>query len=172
MNQTIVGPIRVPTPPPPPPPRSLSPPPPGKHISKPVEIAPTSRAKRKHQFELIIEIPAKRFKPSRYPESVSSSTGAATASSSRNGLISSTKRAKAPPIAQSGIRKPTVPSFRVRLDPKIRDVAVSREFLKAHFGANKLLPFSKPTKRQVDNHGYDHFAFVHEVRTDRALPLS
>jgi len=66
---------------------------------------------------------------------------------------------------------PKIP-FIVDLDPKIRDVLVTREYMGAYFGAQQRSTFSKPTQEQFNKHGYDHFVFVHGVRTSgKTLPL-
>lgn len=52
--------------------------------------------------------------------------------------------------------------FRVTLDPIIRDVAVSREYLADQFGALKRQSFTKPTQGFGDDHCYDHFVFLHK----------
>lgn len=117
-NRGATEPSRLPTPPPelreesPPPRRSPSspphslpfhhlPPPPEVVLSrKPFGIIPASQMKRERNFELIIEIPAKRFKASRYPEPVTSSN-VPVASSSRIVLQNSVGTALHPPMDEN-----------------------------------------------------------------------
>ena len=55
--------------------------------------------------------------------------------------------------------------FVVGLNQKIRDVVVTREFLNSYFGASQRFTVHKSTKEQLDKHGYNHFVFIHGVRT-------
>ena len=129
-------------------------------------IIPASQAKRKHNFELVIEIPAKRFKALNYP-TPSSSVNNSVASSSRvtldtpvAGVPKPAKHRKRPPL----IRKIPSVAFKVNLDPKIRDIAVTRSFMGSYFGAHQRFQFSRLPVHQIIKHGYDHFVFIHGVR--------
>lgn len=173
-NEIVAAPIQTPARPreetPPPPPRS-PPPAPVVHPTRAIGIIPASRVKRKHDFELIIETTAKRHKASNYPITGSSSSSS-TASSSRITLDAPPAALVAPaPVRpqrlhkDSASRKVRGTSFVVDLDPKIRDVVVSRDFMGSYFGAQKRYTFSIPGKDKVDKHGYDHFVFINRVRT-------
>ena len=187
-------PPRAPSPPPPlaedalPPPRnSPSPPPlqpneeappsprppstpPTVITKKPIGIIPLSQLKRKHNFELIIEVPAKRLKASNYPAQ-NSSTGPTTSSSRDNADDESVvvvTRAPAPTIktfSKAPVRKILTPAFNVQLDPRIKSVIVTRTYLSAHFGASPARQFCEPEQAMIDRHGYDHFVFINKVRT-------
>lgn len=176
-NAVVATPVQVPTPPPQP--REETPPPPPSpplvpvvRPAKAIGIIPASQAKRKQNFELIIEVPAKRFKTSNYITQ-NSSSGSSAASTSRTTLDASSstaatlapaKWARAPhknPIFRRNLGTP----FVVDLNPKIRDVAVTRDFMRSYFGAHMRCTISQPSKEHLDKHGYDHFVFINEVRT-------
>ena len=74
--------------------------------------------------------------------------------------------------AKDSFRKFRSTPFVVDLNPKIRDVAVSRNFMRSYFGAHKRHRFSEPEQDRVDNHGYDHFVFINKVRTKSPSWLS
>lgn len=178
-KETVAAPIQTPAQPreetPPLPPRS---PPPAPIVYPPrtIDIIPASRVKRKHNFELIIEAPAKRYKVSNYP-ATGSSSGSSTTSSGRITLDAPPAAVVAPaPVRPQrrlfkdpAFRKVRGTSFVVNLDPKIRDVVVSREFMGSYFGAHKRYTFSIPPKDKLDKHGYDHFVFINGVRTNGKL---
>lgn len=178
-NEIAAAPIQTPaqpreeTPPPPPP----SPPPaPVVYPPRTIDIIPASRVKRKHDFELIIEAPAKRYKASNYP-ATGSSSGSSAASSSRITLDASPATVVAPAPVRPKRRSFKDPasrpirgtSFVVDLDPKIRDVVVSRDFMGSYFGAHMRYTFSIPAKDKFEKHGYDHFVFINRVRTNGKL---
>ena len=57
-------------------------------------------------------------------------------------------------------------TFKVDLDPEIRDIAVTRRFMWAYFGAHQRYQFVPLSQEHIDKHGYDHFVFIREVRTN------
>lgn len=163
---------------PPPQPREESPP----HRSplpasvgcpkKPVDAVPAPRAKRKHTFELIIET-RKRSKLSNH-STQSSSPINSVASSSRVKLDAPSSTPAKPTLAKSlprrllrnaAPRKVYGTPLVMSLDPKIRDVTVTREFMCSYFGTHVGFVFSEPPQDHFDRHGYDHFVFVNGVRT-------
>ncbi|KAF9649388.1 hypothetical protein BDM02DRAFT_3186288 [Thelephora ganbajun] len=153
---------------PPLPPRSPSPPP-FVPLTRAFGIIPASQAKRKRDFELIIEIPAKRFKASQYPTPSSSSNGfvASSSSTTLDSPAVTIVRAPAQKVCTGSCRKVIIREiggtrFKVDLNPEIRSVTVTRHFMWSHFGTHQVHPFSEPPKDQVDRHGYDHFVFIHE----------
>lgn len=162
--------MRVPTPPPQPREETAAPPPPPAVCpTRAIGIIPASQAKRKHNFELVIEVPAKRFKLSNLPMQSSSSNGSG-ASSSRITLdapAAATTRVSVKPPRRSSkeiIRKVPGTQFAVTLDPKIRDIFVTREFMRSWFGTHCYHQFCEPSGEMVRKHGFDHFVFVHGVR--------
>ena len=174
----VAPPVQVPAPSPQPreetplpPPRLPPPPPPTVYRPNPVGIIPALQAKRKINFELIIEVPAKRFKASLYPTPNSSSSSSA-ASSSRVTLDTSvvaTTRAPVKGPRSSPKKEPLTrnlkgTTFKVDLDPDIRDIAVTRNFMWAYFGAHQRFQFVPLSREHINKHGYDHFVFIHEVR--------
>ena len=178
MSVAVAPPIQPLTPvqpreetPPPPPARSPSSPSPASAIrpSRLIGIIPASQAKRKHNFELVIEIPAKRFKASCYPAALSCSSNGSVASSSRTTLNTTRTPVKASRnrLTQTIIRDVPSATFLVDVDPQIRDVVVTRDFMSSHFGAPSRKSFSQPPKDWFDTHGYDHFTFVLEVRASK-----
>ena len=138
---------------------------------KPIGIIPLSQLKRKRDFELIIEVPEKRFRASNYPAK-SSSTGP-TASSSRDNAddepVVVVTRAPVPTVQTSSKKAPTrtisTAAFNVELDPEIRNITVTRAYMSSHFGAHPVQQFCEPTQEMIDEHGYDHFVFISKVRT-------
>jgi hypothetical protein len=134
---------------------------------------PTSQPKRKQNFELIIEIPAKRFKASRYQTATASSSSNNSAASS-SGNPSGVNGVEAPhpqprkgqthTASKSRIRQIAATTFKVTLKPELRDVTVTRKYLGAKFGASGYSAFTEIPRRLADRHGYDHFIFVHDVR--------
>jgi hypothetical protein len=190
-NGVFSSPVQVPTPPPqpheetpPPLPRSPSPPPrtpsppprspaPAPTVYPPrlIGIIPASQAKRKHNFELIIETPSKRSKAF-HGHIPSSSWNRPVASSSRATLDTPVTAATRAPTKKARkafpkrpiIRKVLGPIFKVGLDPKIRDVAVTRDFVHSYFGLHHTVKFAKLSEDQVGKHGSDPFVFICEVR--------
>ena len=176
VNEVVATPIQVPAPPPqpreePPPPRS----PPRASTLRPmtpINIAPATRAKRKHNFELIIETSRKRSKPSSHPAQGSSSVNSVATSSRVTLDAPSSAAAESMPaksLSRRLLRNATSykvfgTPFAVGLDPKIRDVTVTREFMCSNFGAHPGFTFSKPLQDHFDRHGYDHFVFINGVR--------
>lgn len=151
----------------PPPHRSPSLPP-AVHSTNYIGIIPASHAKRKHNFELIIEAPSKKFKPSRCPPPSSSFSGGPTTSSSHSVPDKSVTTATRSPAreyqtGERNVRNVAGGPFKVVLDPQVRDVTVSRDFMRTHFGARSTRSFCQLSEPHVDRHGYDHFAFVSEV---------
>jgi hypothetical protein len=182
-NGAVVPVVRLPTPQPqpreetpPPLPRSPSYPPtvlPPESTTRATRALPTSRPKRKHNFELIIEIPAKRFKASRYQTvTASSSSNNSAVSSRRNPSGNSAVENPHPrprknqnPTTNNTIdRRIATTPFKVTLDPELRNVTVTRQYMEAQFGAHCYQPFPKIPRELVDKHGYDHFIFMHDVR--------
>ena len=167
----VAPPVRVPAPPPQPLEETAAPlPPPAVHPTRAIGIIPASQAKRKHNFELIIEVPAKRFKLSDRPMQSSSSNGSG-ASSSRITLdapaAATTRVVPVKPQRRSSkdiIRKVPGTQFAVTLDPKIRDILVTREFMRSWFGTHYYHQFCEPSVDMVRKHGFDHFVFVNGVR--------
>ena len=156
---------------PPPPPRSPSLQLFVRRSTSPIKTIPASPAKRKFDFELVVGPPSKKSKTSRHPVPSPSSSGP-KASSSRNvsgKFVAVAKRSKRPyqrnPI--SIIRKFSGATFNVTLDPKIRDVLVTRAFMGEHFGTLSTRSFNRPPRYRVDCQSYDHFVFVCEVRMSR-----
>jgi hypothetical protein len=178
-NEVVAESVRVPAPqmeeaPPPPPPRPLSSP----TVARPansVGIIPTSQKKRKYTFELVIEVPSKRFKASRYAPTGTPPDGPTTSSSRDVPSESVEVFARSPARGRrdklSGtmriVRKVDSPSFDVTLDPRVRDVFATRAFMGDQFGTSYTRSYSEPPQCLIDKHGYDHFLFVAEVRTSR-----
>lgn len=67
-------------------------------------------------------------------------------------------------LKNTTIRKVSGTTFTPDIDPEIRNVVVTREFLRSQFGAHPYHIFSQPPVDKVHKHGYDHFAFIHGVR--------
>ena len=163
-TQQIAGvaqPVHVPRSPPQPheegsassPPRSLPP------VPVPPQMMggiPTSQAKRKHKFELIIEVPSKRIKVPNNPSS-SSSTASSSAVVGTHGQANS----------HFPTRKALGTTFKVDLNPRIRDITVTRDFMWIHFGVNPFRSFVQTPKAQFEKHGYNNFVFVRGVRTTK-----
>lgn len=152
----------------PPPHRSPSPPP-AVHPKNFIGIIPASQLKRKHNFELVIEVPSKKLKPLRYPQS-STSSGNPMASSSRSVPNKSVTTATGSSVwenrtRQRNIRKATGTHFKVTLDPQIRDATVTRAFMNAHFRIRLSNQFCQLPQDKADHHGYDHFVFVSKVNS-------
>lgn len=151
----------------PPPHRSPSPPPavrPKNYIG----IIPTSQAKRKHDFELVIEVPSKKFKPPCYlPPSASSGSPAASSGRSvpEKSVTTTTRPVRECQTRFRNFHKITGTRFKVALDPQVRDATVTRDFLRAHFGTHSTASFCQLPAHQVDRHGYDHFVFASEVNS-------
>lgn len=140
-----------PTPPPP----YLPSPPPSAPAIHPIEIIPASRAKRRPNFELIIEVPAKRFRASHYP--VPSPAISPDKSTTH-------QRKKRDRTHRSAVTRELASTpFKVTLDPNIRSIGVTREFLCTQFDVKRVS--CSRLAYEVHKHGYDHFAFLHEVRT-------
>ena len=135
---------------------------------------PALRAKRKHNFELIIEIPAKKSKSlhrstSNPPSNSSAASSSRTASNTSAVAASHAPMKKAQNRLSKGaiIRKVLGTPFKVDLDPKIRNITVTRDFMHTHFGVNPTRSFSQISEAQFEKHGYDHFVCVHGVRTTK-----
>ena len=155
----------------------MPPPPPAVYQPKPVGIIPASEAKRKINFELIIEVPAKRLKASLYP-TPNSSSGSSAASSSRNTLDTPVVAATRAPVKEPRSSPQNEPpihdlqgtTIKIDLDPNIRNIAVTRKFMWDHFGAHPRLHFAQPSQEHIEEHGYDHFVFLREVRASKVFP--
>ena len=140
-----------------------------------VSVVP-SRPKRKHNFELIIEIPAKKLKASYRPTSNPSPSGP-LASSSQVTLDNSAGVATRTPVKETENRpwieeigcKVLGVTFKVGLNPEIRDLVVTRSFMASHFGAHPRRQISQLSEEWVRKHGYDHFVFLHAVRTSKKI---
>jgi hypothetical protein len=74
------------------------------------------------------------------------------------------RKGQTPTASKSRIRQTAAAPFKVTLDPELRDVTVTRQYLKAQFGAFSFHPFAKIPRGLVEEHGYDHFIFMHSVR--------
>jgi hypothetical protein len=164
---------------PPAPPRLHSPPPPAPPTIRPFEILTASQAKRKRgfeHFELVINVPAKRFKASRYlaPRNSDGPTASSSGDDPDRPATVATRPQARPESwtcdSEPTIRKISVSPFRVVLKPEIRNIAVTREFLRAQFGAQRIRTFSRLPRQMFCKHGYDHFVFVHRVRV-RGVPF-
>ena len=144
------------------------------------QYAPTSQVKRKHNFELVITIPAKRFKALNHPTSNLPSNPPATSSSRtvpETSLVvvatrGPAKNAQNHLSSGSIIRKVSGATFEVDLDPEIRGIAVTRDFMWTHFGVNPSRSFSQIPNAQFKKHGYDHFVFVRGVRMTKLIPFT
>ena len=141
--------------------------------SQTASIVPASQTKRKHKFELIIDIPAKKHKAVYHPV-LNHFSNSSVASSSRAALgdsPSAVEATRAPLKKSQGFlsRVPTVrkvlgTKFKVNLDPKIREVAVTRDFMHTRFGVNRFRSFSQISGPKLQEYGYDHFVCVSRVR--------
>lgn len=182
-NRIVAEHVRVPTPPPEPQEEDPLPPPPllPPHSvstrpiipiavlpNNPFGIIPASQMKRKRNFEVLITIPAKRFKPSHHSKLCTSSEDR-VASSSRNVIDNSVTAATHPSAKKYQNPKPKVDSmnrrlpripFRVTLDPEILNVTVTRRFIAAQFGGHPFCSYTKLPPNRVVVHGYDHFVFA------------
>lgn len=175
------------------PPLPSPPPPPVVRPRTPFGIIPASRAKRKRNFEVVVEVPAKRFKPPP-DQKLTTSSDTSTASTGRSipGDVVFVPRApiqiqnsqkpkkpkKAPKApepeiqeiqkeewvltlpAKQPIRRIRAPSFKIDLNPKIRDVLVSRAYMLSHFGAHNIRSFAVPSRKKVHPQEYGHFLFI------------
>ena len=138
-------------------------------------VVPASRVKRKHKFELVIEIPAKRFKALNhptlnFPPNPPTASSSNTISDTGSSAVITTNR----PAGNSQNHLPggvithkLGTTFKVDLDPKIRNISVTRDFMRAHFGAGPYRSFCQIPKAQFEKHGYDHFVFIRGVRATK-----
>lgn len=79
---------------------------------------------------------------------------------------SSVRKRRSDRVAEQDIRRIRGIPFKVALDPQIRDVLVSRSFIRMHFGARGTRSYTEPARHRVEKHGYDHFVLLSEVRTE------
>ena len=120
-------------------------------------------------FELVIEVPAKRSKASLYhtPDPSSSSAASSSRVTLDTPVVAATRAPAEPrssPQKEPLIRNLESTAFKVDLDPDIRNITVTRKFMRAYFGAHPRLQFAPLSQKHINNHGYDHFVFIREVR--------
>jgi len=154
--------------------------PPPAPVTSPSQMTgvPASQVKRKHKFELVIEVPAKRFKARNHPTSNHTSSSSTASPSHVVPDTGSSAVVTTNGPVRSGQNRPSgggltckVPgtTFKVNLDPKLRNISVTRDFMWAYFGANPSRSFSQIPEARFEKHGYDHFVFLRGVRTTKRL---